>query len=109
LCLGALLAVATVIPLGATTAAYADGNGAQTIDCSLIDPALGGTIVFNPSGNLLGNCHEHVQGGGGEGSTGGGATIVDCDEALAPGTVGIQVITPSGGVYTNCHVHVNGS
>ncbi|MDQ3783024.1 MAG: hypothetical protein M3349_08830, partial [Actinomycetota bacterium] len=56
------------------------GGGALTIQCSEVFPELGGTIVFTPSGGLLGNCHEHLQGGGGP-AEGGSATIVDCDEA----------------------------
>lgn len=86
-------------------AGLAQGQGAVTIDCSTVFPELSGTIVFTPNGNLLGNCFEHVQGEPGS-SQGGGATIVDCGEALGPDTVGIQVITPNGAVYTNCHVHI---
>ncbi|MFN2607154.1 MAG: hypothetical protein ABR511_04565 [Acidimicrobiales bacterium] len=87
--------------------AFGDGNGAVTVPCSDVSPDLGGTVVFTPDGQLLGNCFEHQQSPGG-GSTGGSAQIVSCDEALAPGTVGIQVTTPEGSTYTNCHVHVNG-
>lgn len=78
---------------------------AVTIDCSIVQSDLGGTVVFTPNGQLLGNCWEHSMGEPGTGQ-GGTATIVDCGEALGPDTVGIQVTTPNGGVYTNCHVHI---
>lgn len=87
-----------------SSAAFGQGSGATAVDCSAVDPQLGGKIIMTPSGKMLGNCWEHTSGG--QGSEGGSATIVDCEEALGtPGAKGIQLITPTGGVYTNCHVH----
>ncbi len=85
--------------------ALGQGEGARTIDCSMVNPQLGGRIVMTPSGNVLGNCYEHTRGTQTPAS-GGGATLVDCSEALGQeGAIGIQVITPTGGVFTNCHLH----
>ncbi len=99
----ALLAAALLsAPAGA---ALGQDKGAKTIDCSEMFPGLGGTIVITPSGHLLANCFEHSRGTQTPAS-GGGATVVDCSEALGQeGAIGIQVITPTGGVFTNCHLH----
>lgn len=105
ICIMAAVAAAAALGFTAGPALSDPGGGALTIQCSEVSPELGGTIVFTPSGGLLGNCYQHLQGAGGP-AEGGSATIVDCDEALGEGTVGIQVITPTGGVYTNCHVHL---
>ena len=83
---------------------------AATIDCSAIDPALGGVIVFTPSGNLNGNCflHEHPEGPGGP-AGGDGATVIPCEEfeEFGPGFQGNVVISPSGNVNVNCRLHVH--
>ncbi len=72
----------------------------------MVFPELGGTLVFTPNGQLLGNCWEHHHSPGG-GSEGGSAEIVDCEEQIQPGEwVGIAVHTPEGGTYINCHLHV---
>lgn len=79
---------------------------AVTVDCSLISPGVEGVVVFTPSGNLLGNCHEHIfdhTGGPAEGE----AITVDCAEALGQEGPGVAVITPSGHLLNNCHIHVN--
>ncbi len=80
---------------------------AVTIDCVNVFPYLGGTIVFTPTGQLLGNCWEHHPSAGG-GSRGGSAEVVACEDELEqPGWVGIAVHTPEGSTYINCHIHVN--
>ena len=80
--------------------------GATTIECSMVFPELGGTLVFTPNGKLLGNCWEHHYSRGG-GSEGGSAEVVDCEEQIQPGSwVGIAVHTPQGGTYINCHLHI---
>ena len=102
--LAAAAAAVVVVVLGPTSPAFGQGSGAMAMDCSAVNQNLGGRIVMTPSGKVLGNCWEHTSGG--QGSGGGSATIVDCEEALGtPGAKGIQVTTPTGGVYTNCHVH----
>jgi hypothetical protein len=94
--------VGGVVAIGAGPAAAQ----ATTVDCSAVFPELGGTIVFTPNGQLLGNCWEHHSSPGG-GSTGGSAEIVACEDELGqPGWVGIAVHTPEGSTYINCHVHV---
>lgn len=102
--LAAAAAGAAAVLFGPVSAAFGQDSGAMTLDCSTVDPDLAGKIIVTPSGRVLGNCSEHTPGG--QGSEGGGAAIVDCEEAIGtPGAKGIQVITPTGGVYTNCHVH----
>lgn len=97
---------AGTLALGATPALTQE-SGATTVDCSVISPELGGTIVFTPKGNVLGNCWEHHHSPGG-GSEGGPAQLVDCSEALGqPGAIGIAVFTPEGSTYINCHLHFN--
>ncbi len=89
--------------VGSATPALA---GAATIQCSMVFPELGGTIVFTPNGQLLGNCWEHHHRPAG-GSQGGSAEIVDCEDQIQPGSwVGIAVHTPQGGTYINCHLHI---
>ncbi len=86
--------------------AFGQGKGATTIECSQVFPELGGRIVITPDGDLLANCYEHTRGTETP-AEGGGATLVDCSEALGQeGAIGIQVITSSGGVFTNCHLHL---
>lgn len=100
----AAAAGAAAVLLGSASAASGQGSGAMAMECSAVDADLGGRIIMTPSGKVLGNCWEHTSGA--QGSTGGSASIVDCQDALGtPGAKGIQVITPTGGVYTNCHVH----
>ena len=100
------------VVLGAVVAAgafgvgvgQASGEGASSVDCSFIDPALGGRLVFTANGQLLANCWEHAVGGAEP--TGGSAELTDCSEALQmPGAEGVAVTTPQGNVYINCHVH----
>lgn len=98
--LGAVV-VAGVFGVGA---GQASGEPASSLDCSFIDPDLGGRVVMTSSGQFLVNCWEHTAGGAAP--TGGSAELVDCSEALEmPMAQGISVTTPQGNVYVNCHVH----
>lgn len=99
--LGLVVAIAAaIVGIGAGPAPAQ----AAVIDCSRVFDGLQGRIVFTPSGNLLGNCFEHIEGGAAP--TGGSATLIDCDERLGEGAIGIQVVTPAGNLYTNCHVRI---
>ena len=89
----------------ATGPAAADGQGANTIQCSQVFPELHGTLVIGPNGLFNANCLEHFRGGPRSAET----TRFDCSERLPDfppeAVIGIQVKTKSGNLLTNCVVH----